>query len=374
MTGLLASALDYPLDPARIACSPATPRDAAKLMVVERATGNVVHAHVRDLPSWVREGDSLVVNRTRVIRARLRAFASPAGPGVEGLMVEPRGDGSWHALVKRSKKFRAGDEFILTASDGRTHGDVLKLQAREGDGWVASIRSADGSSTEAAMERSGWTPLPPYILKARVDRHSAHEDDEDRQWYQTVFAQSAAQDQGPNAHGSVAAPTAGLHFTPELMPTLRARGMQALEVELRVGAGTFKPVEAATLAEHVMHAEWCHVPRATLAQLARLAPERAAARARLVAVGTTTVRTLESLPDPLPTAEADWSTDTRLLIQPGHEFRFVDALLTNFHLPRSTLLALVGAFVGIERLKELYAIAQEREYRFFSYGDAMLIV
>lgn len=377
LAGLPASALDYPLDLSRIADAPAQPRDSAKLMVVERASGRVEHAQVRDLPTWLRSGDRLVVNRTRVIRARMRAIASPDGPGVEGLMVEPRGDGTWHALIKRSKKFRAGDEFILSDSNGRRRGDVLELLAREGDGWVVRIRNADGASIDAAIERSGWTPLPPYILKARVDRHSAHADDEDREWYQTVFAQTQERGAGShcaNAHGSVAAPTAGLHFTPELLSTLKERDIATLEVELRVGAGTFKPVEAPTLAEHVMHAEWCHVPGTTLSELHRLAAERAAGRARLVTVGTTTVRTLESLPNPLPADQSDWSADTRLLIQPGHDFRFVDVLLTNFHLPRSTLLALVGAFVGLDRLKELYALAQEREYRFFSYGDAMLIV
>ncbi len=371
---LATSALDYPLDPACIAVQPAVPRDTAKLMVVSRTTGAVEHATVRDLPRWLRMGDRLVVNRTRVIRARFKAQLAGGGPATEGLMIEPCRDGSWLALVKRSKKFRAGDVLALVGHDGRMHGDALELLARDGDGWRVRMLSHDAASTEAAIERSGWTPLPPYITKAREHLHTPHDDEVDRAWYQTVFAQ-----RGPEsgAYGSVAAPTAGLHFTPELLKAIAEMGVPTLEVNLRVGAGTFKPVATHTLAEHQMHRECCHVPHATMQELRLMAPARAQGRGRIVVVGTTTVRTLESLP-----AMCEWpaeltegcSMDTSLLIQPGHEFRYVDALLTNFHLPRSTLLALVGAFVGLERLKELYVLAQRHQYRFFSYGDAMLIV
>lgn len=369
MSGLRAEDLDYPLDPTCVADRPAEPRDAARLMVVERRTGAVHHAHVRDLPQWISAGDQLVVNTTRVLRARfVGARREPSGaPGrpAEGLLLEPRAASEWLALVRHARRFHAGDFIDLTAHDGTRAGDAIELLEREDEGWRIRLHAAGGASPLEAIERSGWTPLPPYILKARHDRHHAVEDDDDRGWYQTVYAVTG--------RASVAAPTAGLHFTRPLLDALAARGVGRLEVSLQVGAGTFKSVETDRLDDHPMHRERCHVPRATLAALAER--ERGAAPGRLVVVGTTTVRTLESLPRPLPRAAPEgWSTETQLLIQPGYEFRFVDALLTNFHLPRSTLLALVGAFVGLDRLKALYAGAQERGYRFFSYGDAMLIV
>ncbi len=411
MSDLKTSDLDYTLDARAIADHPAVPRDSAKLMVVHRRSGKVDHARVRDLPNWLRAGDHMVVNTTTVMRARFvgeRAERSTAPARLtEGILLESRGHGEWLALVKHSKRFRPGERLVLEGHDGCRHGDELVLMAREEEGWLVRMESADGATPAVAVERSGWTPLPPYILRARFLRGAFADDNDDRTWYQTMFAHASsgvdgagagagagvgAAAAGADARPSVAAPTAGLHFTPELMARVAQLGVPTLHVNLQVGAGTFKSVEAETLSAHPMHREWCHVPGETLQAMRDLAAARARGEARLVVVGTTSVRTLESLPEPLPggTASAGsggaatdlpggatpdgWSGDTRLLIQPGHEFRHVDALLTNFHLPRSTLLALVGAFVGLDRLKALYADAQAREYRFFSYGDAMLIV
>ncbi len=246
--------------------------------------------------------------------------------------------------------------------------DSIMLLARDDDAWIvrldAGARGGDGATV---LERSGCTPLPPYILKARRDSALSVSDDDDRAEYETVYAD-------PTARGSVAAPTAGLHFTDALLTQLASQGVAREEVILHVGAGTFKPIEVDDLAQHAMHSEHFRVPALTLAMLARIAADRARGAARVVAVGTTSVRALESIPAPLPSADMSFEADTRILIAPGYTFRFVDALLTNFHLPRSTLLALVGAFTGMELMREAYACAVRERYRFYSYGDAMLIV
>ncbi|MFO0962955.1 MAG: tRNA preQ1(34) S-adenosylmethionine ribosyltransferase-isomerase QueA [Phycisphaerales bacterium] len=367
MTALPTQALDYPFDERFIAAQAAEPRDSARLMVVHRADGRVEHRRVRDLPEYLGAGDRLVLNRTAVRRARFMGRRVTGTRVTEGLFLDPTGDGCWNALVKHSNRFHAGDLLRLIDPHGHETQDHVRLIERAGDGW--KVRIEGPGSADAVFERSGWTPLPPYIRRARGGDEASAGDAEarDHARYQTVYAR-------PEAVGSVAAPTAGLHFTQPLLQSLRARGVQELELLLDVGAGTFKPVETPTLAEHRMHREHFSVPAATLAALRALAPERAAGRARLVVVGTTTVRALESLPDPLPAADTDLDGSTEILIAPGHRFRFVDALMTNFHLPRSTLLALVGALVGLERLKELYALAQHEGYRFYSYGDAMLIL
>ncbi len=367
--------LDYPFDDRCVATEAAEPRESARLMVVDRAAGTVTHARVRDLPRWFRAGDVLAVNRTSVLRARVVLQRAGDGRSTEGLFLEPRADGAWRVMIRQSKRFRAGDRLALVPHDGGPARDAIELIGRDDEAWAVRVIAAESAAgaagspdVQAVLERSGWTPLPPYILAGREARHEQGDDDHDRERYETVYADAAAR-------GSVAAPTAGLHLTQPLLAELGAMGVGRADVVLHVGAGTFKPVDAATLREHPMHQERFEVPAATLAGLRAMAPARAAGRARIVAVGTTTVRALESLP---PVEEWDtsrpWGGDTRILIAPGHRFRQVDALLTNFHLPRSTLLALVGALVGLPRLKELYVLAQREGYRFYSYGDAMLIV
>ena len=353
MQDLPAELLDYPFDPVHVATEPAHPRDAARLMVVDRARGTVEHAHVRDLGRWIGAGDAMVVNRSSVLRARLRM------EGTEGLLLEPCADGCWRMMLRRAKRYSAGERLPLVGPHGVT-GDAVRLVARDAEAWRVRLEAGPAGGSEAEIiERSGWTPLPPYILKAREVRHEPCDDDADRREYECVYADAAAR-------GSVAAPTAGLHFTEGLLASLAASGVRREEIVLHVGAGTFKPVDAGTLSAHPMHSERMSVPASTAAMLA------ARPRPRIVAVGTTTVRALESLPDPAPAG--GWSGETSILIAPGHRFRHVDAMMTNFHLPRSTLLALVGAFVGLERLKELYALAQREGYRFYSFGDAMLVV
>jgi S-adenosylmethionine:tRNA ribosyltransferase-isomerase len=353
MQDLPADLLDYPFDTRHVATEPAHPRDAARLMVIDRASGTVEHAHVRDLGRWIGAGDALVVNRSSVLRARLRM------EGTEGLLLEPCADGCWRMMLRRAKRYAAGDRLALVGPHGPT-GDSVTLVARDAEAWRVRIESGPAGGTEAeVIERSGWTPLPPYILKARESRQEQGDDDADRLEYECVYADAAAR-------GSVAAPTAGLHFTDWLLASLDARGVRRAEVVLHVGAGTFRPVDASTLSAHPMHAERMLLPAATAALL------NARPRPRIVAVGTTVVRALESLGEPVPAQ--GWSGETSILIAPGHRFRHVDAMMTNFHLPRSTLLALVGAFVGLERLKELYALAQREDYRFYSFGDAMLIL
>ncbi|MEI6475420.1 MAG: tRNA preQ1(34) S-adenosylmethionine ribosyltransferase-isomerase QueA [Planctomycetota bacterium] len=346
--------LDFPFDERCVATEPAHPRDAARLMVINRNAGTVEHAYVRDLPRWIGAGDALVVNQTAVLRARL------CMDGTEGLLLEPCSDGTWRMLIRRAKRYGAGAVLPLVTPHGTDSGDSIELVARDAEAWrVRIVAGQAGCGVDDVIERSGWTPLPPYILKSRTTRGEQGDDDADRAEYETVYADVTAR-------GSVAAPTAGLHFTGALLAQLRANGVRQESVTLHVGAGTFKPIDSAKLSEHPMHAERMMVPAATMTLLA----ERP--RPRIVAVGTTSVRALESLPADAPAN--GWSGSTSILIAPGHQFRNVDAMLTNFHLPRSTLLALVGAFVGLERLKELYATAQHDGYRFYSFGDAMLIV
>ena len=353
--GLRSADLDYPFDPRHIATQPAEPRDAARMMVVERDAGTVHHAHVRDLPQWLRATDTLIVNRTRVAHARLLLRRERDGRELEGLLAAPLADGSWLLLAKGGKRLREGDRLQMLGESHERAACLTCVHKTEA-GW--QVRFDAGVDAHAALERAGRTPLPPYILKARGEH--AQPEAYDRARYQTVYGVDE------RMH-SVAAPTAGLHFTPELLERIRARGVRRADVTLEVGLGTFKPVEAEWLAQHAMHRERFEVPADTLSIL-----RNREQGGRLVVVGTTTVRTLESLPDPLPRDTFGGEAD--LLIQPGHQFRFVDALMTNFHLPRSTLLSLVGAFVGLDRLKALYELAQREGYRFYSYGDCMLLV
>jgi S-adenosylmethionine:tRNA ribosyltransferase-isomerase len=350
---------DFALPAELIAQRPVAPRDAARLLLV--AERGLEDHRVRDLPALLRPGDLLVLNDTKVIPARLsgrrgeaavevtlhqpvrRADAPDAGTGEVG----PEGAALWRAFARPAKRLRTGDRLRF---DAELAAEVLA----KGEGGEVMLRF-DGT-TGALLERLeavGRMPLPPYIKRPEGG------DPRDREDYQTLFARRA---------GAVAAPTAALHFTAPLMEALAARGIGHAFVTLHVGAGTFLPVKAEHTAEHRMHAEWYEVPRATAE---RVAATRAAG-GRIVAVGTTVLRTLESA------AAADGrlapgAGETRLFITPGHRFKLVDLLLTNFHLPRSTLFMLVAAFAGLERMKAAYAHAIAHGYRFYSYGDACLL-
>lgn len=355
--------LDYELPAERIATAPAEPRDAARLMVIHRATGVIEHRHVRDLPTLgvLRAGDVMVVNRTRVLPAYFEATRSGTGGRVRGLYLRTDEAGDWHAMLESRGTLTAGE--TLTFAEGST----LTLVEPLGRGqWRGRLSSA--LTVPELLAKVGQPPLPPYIRKERRkalgNGGGAEFQQEDSERYNTVYAKEP---------GSVAAPTAGLHLTPAVLDDLAAAGVQRAEVVLHVGLGTFEPIRADTLAEHRMHREWLHVPAETVAAL-RAARERGG---RVAPVGTTTVRALESLPADLNEAERGYTAETGIFIYPdaGHVFRFADAVMTNFHLPRSTLLAMIASLpgVGLPRLKAWYDVAIVEGYRFYSYGDAMLL-
>jgi S-adenosylmethionine:tRNA ribosyltransferase-isomerase len=368
-TSLRAEDLEYELPDALVATRPAEPRDSARMLVMRRSGPGLEHRGVRDLPDFLVAGDLLVVNDTRVVPALFEGRRAETGGRIDGLFLEERADAAtpaaatWHVLLRAGGRLRAGEHVALDGADGRPSSRQLLLVADAGGGeWT--VRPDPPAPAETVLAEVGRTPIPPYIRKARADRAVAIDDDRDRRWYQTVYAL-------PDRAGSVAAPTAGLHFTPALLERLERRGVRRAAVTLHVGPGTFKPITAATLDAHVMHPERYEVAPATIA----LIRETRASGGRVVAVGTTTVRALESLPDPLPWAPAaPFTGATRLFIAPPREIRHADALLTNFHLPRSTLLALVAAFAGLDRVLAAYREAIARAYRFYSYGDAMLIL
>ena len=353
--------LDYVLPPDLIATHPAEPRDTARLMIVQCGTGQIEHVTVRDMAERFCSSDLLVRNDTAVLAARLigqRASDGARGGGrVEGLFLSSHDNGDWSVMLTAGGKLTEGE--VITLNGAGSERATLRLKSREGRYWRAAVEVCD--SPEAVLSQLGRTPLPPYILKARKARGEVVDEHVDRAWYRTIFARS-------DRMGSVAAPTAGLHFTQEIDARIAEIGVRQAAVTLDVGEGTFRPVTAACLEDHDMHFESWRVD-ADAVEMLRRGP---ACGGRLIAVGTTTTRVLESLPVELP--EGPLSGDTDLLIAPGHVFRRVDGLLTNFHLPRSTLLALVAAFTGLELLHEIYSIAIEERYRFYSYGDAMLVL
>ena len=322
-------------------------------MVVDRADGTVRHAFVRDLPDLLDTGDCLVLNDTRVVPARLVGCRANTGGKWEGLFLELTEAGDWRLLSQCRGKLRPGERIAVHPAHDResTHRLVLQLVAREDEGvWRA--RPMVETDHWTALDRFGTVPLPPYM---RRDLANA----EDFERYQTVYARH---------RGSVAAPTAGLHFTPELLARCAGRGVEQAFVTLHVGMGTFKPIIADRLDSHRMHSEWCDVSAETVGRMAR-----ARARgSRRIAVGTTTARALESAAR-TGTLTA-WRGATDLFIRPPYEFRAIDGLLTNFHLPRSTLLVLVSTLAGRDLIRRAYAEAVRESYRFFSYGDAMWIV
>ena len=351
---------DFSLPPELIAQSPADARDGSRLLVLDRRTGLVEHRRFRDVLGLFSVGDVLVLNNSRVLRARLRGHKPSSGGQIELLLVEEVGLNEWWTLLRPGKRVRAGTEIqLFTSTGGRS---ALRAVVREKNAEGHCRVSFTGTPNILdELEAHGEIPLPPYIERA------AGNDDDTR--YQTVFAQPV---------GSVAAPTAGLHFTPQLLDELRARGVQIHFVTLHVGLGTFAPVKAENLADHVMHEERFELP-ADAAEAINAAKREGR---RVIAVGTTTVRVLESA-GALSTLNSQLSTHrgrTRIFIHPPYQFRVVDALLTNFHLPQSTLLMLVSAFAapgelrGRELILSAYAEAVRERYRFFSYGDAMLLV
>jgi S-adenosylmethionine:tRNA ribosyltransferase-isomerase len=333
---------EYQLPPSLIAQRPSARRDESRLLVVD---DEIAHRNFSDLVEFVKPGDLFVVNDTRVLRARFRPQRRGGGKA-EVLLLHPveGSDGVWEALVRPGQRVRVGDRLSLSPA----HGIEIVDRTQSGTRLVRF----DGLDAHTAMGTYGLVPLPPYITSAPPDAGER---------YQTVYA---ARD------GSVAAPTAGLHFTPELIAALIARGAGWATLTLDVGAGTFRPVKTADIREHPMHAERYTISEETAAAIARAK----ASGGRVIAVGTTSVRSLEDAAlhglDGVVAAGSRW---TELFIYPGFEFRVVDALITNFHLPRSTLLMLVCAFAGTERILRAYADAVREGYRFYSFGDAMFI-
>lgn len=350
------SRLHYDLPSERIAQQPAEPRDHAQLMVVHRNSGLIEHRRFFEIGQYLHAGDGLVVNDTRVIPARF--FARRASGGrIEGLFLHAESETHWRVLLKPSLRLKVGERLELEST--RAISQSLKIEAKlERGEWV--VRPEPAVDFLDFLAAHGLTPLPPYMKRA------AAPDPSDRERYQTVYAA---------APGAVAAPTAGLHFTDALLDALLAAGIRRVALTLHVGLGTFSPVTVADLREHPMHAEWYRVEAAAAKEIAELR----LGGGRVVAVGTTSARTLECLPRlggrEGQTVESSGATGwTQLLILPPYEFRNVDALVTNFHLPGSTLLAMVMALAGEELIRLAYAEAIQRKYRFFSYGDAMLIL
>jgi S-adenosylmethionine:tRNA ribosyltransferase-isomerase len=335
------SDFDYELPPALIAQHPAAERGASRLLHVDGRSGELADRQFRELPGLLRAGDVLVMNDTRVIKARLTGRKASGGQ-IEVLVERVLDHERVLAQVRASKTPRSGSQLLLS------EGTVAEVVGRAGEFF--ELRFIDCTDVFALLERAGSVPLPPYIT------HPADAGDDAR--YQTVYAQTP---------GAVAAPTAGLHFDDAMLARLKTDGVKLAWITLHVGAGTFQPVRVENLDEHTMHAEWYALPQSTVDAIAAAR----AAGARVFAVGTTTLRALESAAAAGELRAG--STETRLFILPGYRFRVVDRLLTNFHLPRSTLMMLVSAFAGIDNIRRAYAHAVAQRYRFFSYGDAMLI-
>jgi S-adenosylmethionine:tRNA ribosyltransferase-isomerase len=344
------SEYDYELPKRLIAQHPLQRRTDARLLVVDRADASLSHHHIRDLPGLLKSGDCLAINDTRVIPARLVGFRVATGGRWEGLFLSADEAGHWRLLAKTRGKLQPGESIALT-NERLQEVFRLRLVLKEPEGsWIAVPESA-GAPFEL-LERVGRVPLPPYIRDGEMT-------ESDRERYQTVYGEKP---------GAVAAPTAGLHFTSELLGRLESSGLGVARVTLHVGQDTFRPVTAETLDGHVMHSEWCEIT----SEAVRKINQAKAAGGRAVAVGTTSVRTLESAAR--SGRLEPFAGPTNLFIRPPYQFRAVDVLLTNFHLPRTTLLVLVRTFGGDELIRSAYEEAIREEYRFYSYGDAMLIL
>jgi S-adenosylmethionine:tRNA ribosyltransferase-isomerase len=380
---MLTADLDFDLPPHLIATRPAPAREDARLMVIHRAADRIEHRHVRDLPELgvFRRGDLMVVNQTQVLPAYLTGTRTATGGKVTGLFVRAASGDAWTVMLESGGKLRPGERIDLHPREGETVGAQLELVEPEGGGhWHAKVTAQIPTDPPLLLGRIGRVPLPPYLRKARRDRGEPIEQPGDAERYETVYARdrSAVRNaDGTVGGGSVAAPTAGLHLTPRLLEALDELGVERAAVTLHVGPGTFLPVKTRVLEDHDLHAEWIDVPPEAVMALRRARK----GGHRILAVGTTSARTIESLPHPL-SAVGFYQGMTSLFITPQTvaegtaAFRLTDWLLTNFHLPKSTLLAMVAALpgVGVDRLLGWYREAVEREYRFYSFGDAMLIV
>ncbi len=345
---------DYDLPAELIAQEPPTVRGSSRMMVIDRATGNFVHQQVADLPAWLREGDLLVLNDTKVFPARLTGQWADTGGAVEFLLLEQAGAAAehWRVIIGSGRPVRAGLHAVF--GDGELTAQILQ----RGEDGQADVAFQLSEPLAGLLERLGSTPLPPYIRRApHADPHERL----DRERYQTVYAREV---------GAVAAPTAGLHLTHAMLEDLRKQGVGCATVTLHVGPGTFKPVKVEDVEKHRMDSERYVVPSET-AQAILACRSRGG---RVVAVGSTTVRTLETVAALYDGAIVPFSGRSTLFIRPPYAFRTVDALLTNFHLPRSTLLMMVAAFAGRESVMRAYAAAIQERYRFFSYGDCMLLM
>ena len=333
----------YDLPQELIAQDPLEDRSSSRLLVLDRKTGELEHRVFRDITEYLRPGDCLVVNNTKVIPARLLGVKEDTGAGIEILLLKRKADNVWETLVKPGKKARPGARIVF--GDGILKGEVLEV-VDEGN---RLIRFEYEGIFEEILDRLGQMPLPPYITHQLKDKNR----------YQTVYAEH---------DGSAAAPTAGLHFTPELLEEIQAKGVRLAHVTLHVGLGTFRPVKVEDVSQHHMHSEYYVVEE----EQARLINDTRAAGGRVICVGTTSCRTLESAADEdgILRAGSGW---TDIFIYPGYRFKIMDALITNFHLPESTLLMLVSAFADKEKIMKAYEEAVRQRYRFFSFGDAMFI-
>ncbi len=338
---------DYDLPSGLIAQHPVEPRDACRLLVLDRASGQMDHRTFSDLPEYLVAGDVLVVNETKVLPARLSAVKDETGGSVEVLLLRERYEGAWECLVKPGRRVQPGTRLVF--ADGRMTGLVVDVIDDRG-GRLIQFRTEKDVSFLSLVHEIGEMPLPPYITEPLKDPDE----------YQTVFARDER---------SAAAPTAGLHFTPELLERCREAGARIAAVELDVGLDTFRPVSEADPRDHVMHSEHYRVS----GEAADVVNEARARGRRVIAVGTTSVRALESAADESGSVRP-MEGPTRLFILPGYRFVATDAMITNFHVPRSTLLMMVSAFAGRETLMRAYREAIERRYRFLSFGDAMLIL
>ena len=338
----------YNLPEERIAQQPAKLRDHSRLMVLDRKNESVEHKHFYDILDYINPEDVLVINNSKVIPARLFGYTEGREDAkIELLLLRSRGLDAWETLVKPGKRAKIGSRLVF--GDGILKGEIVDI-VEEGNRIIRFEYDKEKySNIYEILHVIGLLPLPPYIT----------EQPEDNSRYQTVYARD---------EGSAAAPTAGLHFTPELLQKIQAKGCAIVPVMLHVGLGTFRPVKATRIDEHIMHTEFISVSE----ESARIINERKAAGGRIIAVGTTSCRTLESVADENGKIRPI-SGDTGIFIYPGYKFKAVDALITNFHLPESTLLMLVSAFYNREKMLEAYNIAVEKEYRFFSFGDAMFI-